>query len=657
MLRQLLILLAASVAAIPLHAATIAEDARQFGTRQSVWSFDLSPSGSRIVFLSAGPGRSTLAKVLDVATGREKTMVASQGNPESLDWCEFASDAQLICSYGGEAEINGMLLGFRRLVTFGVDGGDIKPLGQRQSDYDARIRQFDGGILDWLPDQPGSVLMTREYVPETGKIGTLVVRRKDGLGVDRVNLSTLAVSPVEQPRRGAAQYMTDGRGNVRVMAIEEADSEAGHLSGVTIYKYRTAGRREWTDLGRYDGRDGSGLVPLAIESDSNSLLILKKVDGRKALYRMPLEAAGTTTLIAANKQFDIDDVVRVGKGQKVIGYTFADDQRRTVYFDQEFNKLAASLGRALPSQPLITFTGANADSSKLLVSASSDTHPGTYYLLDRKSLKMDPISLSRPLLKDRKLATVRSISIPAPDGASVPAYLTIPAGSSGKNLPAIVLPHGGPSARDEWGFDWLAQFFAARGFAVIQPNFRGSAGFGDDWLNVNGFKNWRTSIGDVTAAARYLVREGIADQKRLAIVGWSYGGYAALQSAAVETDLYKAVVAIAPVTDLALLKRDHEGFTNVRLVRDFIGSGPHVHDGSPLRNVSAIRAPVLLVHGDKDINVGIDHSLKMARALKAAGRPVKMLRYEALNHQLDDSNARVEMLTRMGEFIEKATER
>jgi dipeptidyl aminopeptidase/acylaminoacyl peptidase len=166
------------------------------------------------------------------------------------------------------------------------------------------------------------------------------------------------------------------------------------------------------------------------------------------------------------------------------------------------------------------------------------------------------------MLEGRRLAGVQPIVIPEADGVKIPAYLTLPVGGTGKNLPTVVLPHGGPTARDGWGFDWLAQFLAARGYAVIQPNYRGSAGYGEEWLGQNGFQAWQAAIGDITASARHLVAQGIADPSRLVILGWSYGGYAALQSAAVEPNLYKAAVAIAPVTDLSLLKREASGFDN-----------------------------------------------------------------------------------------------
>jgi dipeptidyl aminopeptidase/acylaminoacyl peptidase len=261
--------------------------------------------------------------------------------------------------------------------------------------------------------------------------------------------------------------------------------------------------------------------------------------------------------------------------------------------------------------------------------------------------------LVRPKLDGRTLAKQQSVVVPAADGAKIPAYLTLPPNSSGKNLPAVVLPHGGPSARDEWGFDWLPQFLAARGYAVIQPQYRGSAGFGDAWLNENGFKNWRTSIGDVTASAKWLASQGIADPSRTAIVGWSYGGYAALQSAVAEPSLYKAVVAIAPVTDLAMLKEEFRDFSNYKLVAYEIGSGPHLVDGSPLRHAADITVPVLLVHGTLDANVSYHQSQKMDQALKAAGKPSELITFDGLDHQLNDSTARIQMLTRIGDFLDK----
>ena len=186
----------------------------------------------------------------------------------------------------------------------------------------------------------------------------------------------------------------------------------------------------------------------------------------------------------------------------------------------------------------------------------------------------------------------------------IPAYLTMSKDGPAKGRPAVVLPHGGPSARDSWGFDWLAQFLASRGYAVIQPNYRGSWGYGEEFLGENAFRDWRTAMSDISASGQLSRQPGDCRPGKLAIVGWSYGGYAALQSASLEPTRYKAVVAIAPVTDLAMLRRDSDNYTNAKVTREFIGSDQqNLRQGSPLQNAARIKSPVLLVHGDKDLNV------------------------------------------------------
>ncbi|MEA3058782.1 MAG: hypothetical protein QOE50_194, partial [Sphingomonadales bacterium] len=297
--------------------------------------------------------------------------------------------------------------------------------------------------------------------------------------------------------------------------------------------------------------------------------------------------------------------------------------------------------------------GASTDGNKILMFAGADNDPGRYFVFDKRTKNLAEIMLERPDLENRPLATMKPVSVGLGDGVAVPAYLTLPPGKAAKNLPAVVLPHGGPASRDHWGFDWLAQYLAARGYAVLQPEYRGSAGYGDAWLLQNGFKSWRTSIGDITASARWLASQGIADPNRLAVVGWSYGGYAALQSAVVEPSLFKAVVAIAPVTDLDMLKQEATDYTNAQVVADYIGSGPNIAEGSPLRHAAAIKDPVLLVHGDMDWTVRVAESDKMDAALAAAGNDVNFLRFKGLDHQLEDSDARIEMLTQVGQLLAK----
>ncbi len=635
-------------------AAPLADDAKAFGTREQVRTMSLSADGSKVAMLVSAAGSTTVLQVADLNNGSIASLTNSDGRPQSLYWCNFAGNSQLVCKYGGVEPFQDVLVGFSRLMAISADGKSMKPLGQKASDHDAYLRQNDGAIVDWLAGSDGQILMARNYVPEVNTTGSILGRTRDGLAIDRVDLATMKSAMVEGPRPRVDSYMSDGLGRVRLYTASDTQNESGGLlTGTIRLKYRVAGSSDWRDLGTYDSRTDQGYYPLAIDADTDSLYALKDVGGRDTLVRVKLDGSRSETAVAANPQVDIDNIVRLGANNRVIGYTYADDRRHHVYFDREYDMLQKSLSKAIPNQPLIDFVGASADGKKMLIYASGDTAPGTFYRFDKASRKLEEIAPARPLLANRTLSPVTTVRVAASDGAQIPAYVTIPAGSSGKNLPAVVLPHGGPSARDEWGFDWLAQFLAARGYAVIQPNYRGSSGYGDAWLAKNGFQGWRTSIGDVTAAARYLVAQGIADPKRMAIVGWSYGGYAALQSVATEPMLYKAAVAIAPVADLALLKKQFEDYTDKNLAQSFVGSGPHIAEGSPLRNAGKITVPVLLAHGDRDLNVAIAQSERMEAALRGAGRQVEFLRYKGLDHQLDDSNARIEVLTHIGALLER----
>lgn len=661
-------LLAAAVAAVWSGCAyaqaqrTLEQDAIAFGTRETTTRMDLSPDGRLAVFLGAGPGRTTIVYIADIAAGTTKPILYSKADPEALRWCAFVSNTKLACQFTAImksesallATSNGLISALRT-ISIGIDGKNIKQLGQPSSQYDVGLRQFDGEIIDWLPGSGNEVLMTRLFLPEGFRdIPSNVQRTKSGVGVVRLNVDTLGYQIVEQPRDNIDTWMSDGQGHVRLFGTAERSAEM-FTTGRMRWSYRTVGSRDWKSLTDYIGTDASGRLefePLAIDASNNSLYALRKRNGRMALTKIELTDTPVETVVAENPKVDIDDVVRSGDGQRVIGYTYVEDYRHTVYFDPEYQALSAALSRALPGHPLVDFVTASEDGNKLLLFAGTDRDPGRYYLFDKAKKTLGEIMAVRPNLASEELAEVKPITYAANDGTVIPAYLTLPQGKEARELPAIVLPHGGPSARDEWGFDWLPQFLAARGYAVIQPEYRGSAGYGDAWLAQNGFKSWRTSIGDISAAARYLATSGIADPKRIAIVGWSYGGYAALQSAETEPSLYKAVVAIAPVTDLSLLKSENDDFARNEVAK-VVGGGSNAIEGSPIHLVAAIQAPVLLVHGNRDLNVGFAHSQHMQAALQSAGKQSEFLSFVGLDHQLEDNEARSTMLLKIGQLLDR----
>jgi hypothetical protein len=399
------------------------------------------------MYLTPGPGPKTFAVISNLQTGKSDVVVASDGSPESLHWCNYSAPARAVCLISANVNMEGYLVGMQRLMAMNTDGTEAKLLGQPDRHTDEYLRQVDAQVLDWRGGADGSVLMERQYVPEAGKIETNIVDSREGLGVDLVDTRTLRSTPVELPNKSASDYMTDGRGHVRVMEVVEDDH--GQVTGRVKYYYRTADSRGWKTLVDYQKDQ---FEPLAIDADLDSLYALRKKNGRYALYRIKLDGSLAETLIASNPSYDIDDVVRIGDGQRVVGYSYEGEKGEVKYFDPEFDALAASLSKALPNLPIVEFVDATADGRKLLIYAGSDTDPGRFYLFDRDRKTLNEAMLERPELEGRALARVKPVSIPSADGAQIPAYLTLPPGKDAKNLPAVVLPHGGPSARDAWGF-------------------------------------------------------------------------------------------------------------------------------------------------------------------------------------------------------------
>ncbi|MBV9882610.1 MAG: S9 family peptidase, partial [Sphingomonadaceae bacterium] len=480
-----LILSLAAMAAVPAAAQTpaaqtsaaqpAADAAQLYGVRANVEGIDLSPDGRHVVFLQPASGRRTVAYLAEVgSTAAPSVIVSSDGNPERLRRCQFATDTRLICTVSGMVmSPERVLIAFSRLIAVDTNGQNAATLGQQDSFYDSRLRQFDGEILNYLPEQ-GAVLMARDHVAEAGRMNTRLVRTASGLGVDRIDLHSLRATPVEAPNDNAAGYITDAQGNVRIMIAPTVRGATGQLGNRTDFFYRRAGSRDWTPLGSYNGLTHEGMYPLAIDTARDAVYVLKGLNGRDALYRVKLDGTMATELVYANEHVDVDGLVAINHGSRPIGVTFTEERERVIYFEPEFTAMARSLARAIPTLPLIDFVQTSAEGSRVLVHAGSDTDAGRYYVFDRTAHSLNEILMVRPQLEQVTGANVRAVTYPAADGTQVPAYLTLPPGSSGRGLPTVILPHGGPSARDTWGFDWLPQYLAHQGYAVLQANYRGS---------------------------------------------------------------------------------------------------------------------------------------------------------------------------------------
>jgi dipeptidyl aminopeptidase/acylaminoacyl peptidase len=649
---------AAGTAALAMTVASAtaqAEDlAERFGARESIRSIGISPEGKQLVVVAPSPQGGESAVVVSLADGSAIPVLSAKGATEQITGCQFVIETHLVCQVYLRQGSGRNVVEATRLVTIAADGSAMKQLtaeARSNAYFDAH---FGGEIIDYnVPGNRQAVLVTRYFGVEN-RTGTLTGSSASGLGVEEVDVVSLSRKRVESPRETAFWYATDGHGNIRLMGTQPR-RESGYARPEQNYSFRPTGGG-WGKLSTvtFDRGLSTGFDPVAVDPQDNVAYGFDSNGNFTALYKMALDGSGTKTLVLGRDDADVDSLIRIGRSRRIVGASYATDRRAVEFFDPDLKRLASSLSRALGVGKLVSIVDATDDEGKLVIFAGSDTDPGAYYLYDKSTKQLATLLPARPELADVSLGEMKAVEYPAADGTLVPAYLTLPAGSDGKNLPAIVMPHGGPSSRDEWGFDWLSQYFAARGYAVLQPNYRGSAGLGSQWFRRNGFQSWDTAVGDVNAAGRWLLAQGVAAPGKLAIFGWSYGGYAALQSQVLDPGLYQAVVAVAPVTDLDRLRQEHLDYADYNIVDNFIGNGPHVAAGSPARHAASFKAPVMLFHGDADTNVGVGESRLMERRLKDAGKEVTYVEFEGLDHYLDEAEARTRMLAESDRFLRAA---
>ncbi len=313
--------------------------------------------------------------------------------------------------------------------------------------------------------------------------------------------------------------------------------------------------------------------------------------------------------------------------------TYYEGERERIYWkDKNFEKDYNTIKKRIGDRDL-NFQSSTADESKLLVVSSSDVDPGTVWVYDRKTKNLRSLYQVREKLDRSALSPMKAVTYKSSDGLEIPAYLTIPKGSNGKNLPTVLFIHGGPWGRDSWGYHSYAQFLANRGYAVLQPNFRASTGYGKKFLNA-GNNEWGQKMqDDITWGKKYLVEQGIADPKKVAIMGGSYGGYATLAGVAFTPDEYAAGVAIVAPSNLeTLLQSIPPYWEAIRTVFYKRMGDPNTPEGlaqmkrqSPLTSADKIKTPLLVVQGANDPRVNKRESDQIVFALQKRNYPVEYL--------------------------------
>jgi dipeptidyl aminopeptidase/acylaminoacyl peptidase len=339
------------------------------------------------------------------------------------------------------------------------------------------------------------------------------------------------------------------------------------------------------------------------------------------------------------KRVDFGSAVFSEVSNELILTTYNDDKVRRYWKDKVFETDYKWLQSKLPNME-ISLGSSTKDENLWIISAFSDTEPGSTYLFDRKAKKLTKQYTVREKLPREALSPMKPIRYKSSDGLEIPAYLTLPKGVPAKNLPLVVVPHGGPWARDSWGYNSFAQFLANRGYAVLSPNFRGSTGYGKKFIDAGNGQWGEKMQDDITWGVKHLVAEGIADPKRIGIMGGSYGGYATLAGVTFTPDLYAAAVAIVAPSNLnTLLGSIPPYWESVRQLFFKRMGDPNTPEGraqlerqSPLNHVDKIKTPLLIVQGANDPRVKKTEADQIVIALRDRKYPIEYIMADDEGH-------------------------
>lgn len=481
-----------------------------------------------------------------------------------------------------------------------------------------KVEAAAGYLVDTLPEDDRNVIvMVRPF-------GDVTYTRAEKMDVYTGRRVLLARSPVPD-----ADFVSDGAGVVRFAYGTTAEN-------VSRLYHRAGESQEW-DLINDERMTHRIEVPLGFSADQKTAYLrVEQEQGPDAVVALDV-ASGKRSEVLRNANVDPDFILRShdDKGNPM-GAVFYDGKPTFALLDKEHadSRLLRSLQEAFPGQ-LVEITSMTRDGALALVEVSSDVNPGDFYVFDVPAKKMNYLLSRREWVDPERLAPMAPVQIKARDGLVLHGYLTVPKGSTGKGLPLIIHPHGGPyGVRDIWGFNSEVQLLASAGYAVLQINYRGSGGYGRRLQQV-GARQWGgTMQDDLTDATRWAIREGIADAGRICIYGASYGAYAALTGAAKEPDLYRCAAGNVGVYDLPMMQQQDARDSRSLGIwsRDWVGEPSTLAAVSPVNMANRIKVPVFLAAGGEDEVAPVEHTEIMERKLKAAGAPVEAVYYRTEGH-------------------------
>ena len=599
-----------------------------FGTRPFLASPAMSPDGAKVAALVDVKGKPAL--VIIHPADRSKGMRLVSVGEHAINWYRWAGSDRLVISLLMEGKYYGYDVYVTRLVSYQVSTGTPAQIGlQRQG--------FDGDDVIFFADDGSHILLSASKDIESNP------------GVYRVDLATLEMELVQRARDPIAEWFADRSGVVR--------AGLGYSGRRLRLIYREPGEEEFRTLAnmRLEESDGEIETFRFVSSGDKGYAMSNTRTGRFGVYEFDWKTSELGKAVFEHPQVDVESFSMNDAGDAIEGVYYTDDRERVVWLDHEMKLLQAEIDAALPGR-MNWVTSSNRDRTRFLVWSGAANDPGHYYHFNRATERMERLATPYEKLKDRSLAPVTQVSYQARDGLAVPAYLTLPLGREPKKLPLVVLPHGGPHVRDSLTFDYWVQFLANRGYAVLQPNFRGSSGYGREFME-KGFGQWGGAMqDDVTDGVQWLIGEGTVDPKRICIVGASYGGYAALMGAIKTPGLYRCAVSWAGVTDVNdMMRFDRNQMLPVRYrnwrnrVRGTAETD--LRQVSPVHRAADVGVPVLLMHGTADDNVPYRQAESFVKSMKKAGKPLEFIEFPDVGHDIENTADRIRFLGAIETFL------
>lgn len=651
-----------------------------FGAALSICAF-AAPGPSRASTIEDFLGDPAVSFVRISPTGKFLAMVKSDGDADALVVRDLASNTDRVLLKTKPREAGHKDVVIRQRIVYLSWKGDDRLLMTVESPYgyDSDIQRVTSNIIVHLAvKRDGSGSIALNHAPVNGRnnrysavdiVDTLpndpshvLIGREDG-GVDRVDITDGKHDMVESGGPLVLGYSADKQGNL-VTRMVQSGSEA---FPVLIMQGRAPGEKAWThlwEIGRKDLKVFNDIEILAATSNPGVLWVKAKpktaADGDTYSIRTyDLRNQFLGPVVWSNPKYDVSSIIVGESSGKFMGACYIEDVEVCEFNNPNLGAQYRGISKFFEGRANVDVVSRTDDDTKWVLRISSPEEPESYYLFDSVHSRMDPIGGAWPRMQAAGVGQVQRFDYKARDGYALSAYVTSPPGKGPR--PLVVMPHGGPEARDSLDFDIWAQYLASRGYVVLQPNFRGSTGFGEAFIEA-GYHQWGGRMqDDVTDAVKALIATGAVDANRVCVVGASYGGYVALYAAATQGDLYKCAVSIDGVSDLAEAvgetRRDY-GADSETYKHDVMVIGDPGRDRdlmsakSPVRLAAQFAMPVLIIHGDKDDIVSVDESRQMNRALQAASKPVSYIEIKGMAHgPVLDKETR-EVLPAVADFLD-----